>query len=425
MLLNFTYSPETHISACYLFLEMEDTTKAAEVAGNACQLFPDMLIFKGLHAKLNKNDIPTQDEVQSVLDKATSDLSSVIPHPLLKTPLTKKEISELSKPVPVKRKPKEEKKQKIKLPKPARGKSTTQLIADYETGDSFAANKIVARAKKGDQDAIGVLVKLAKSGVVVAQELAKKKGLTYDDVRVPTKSEEETEEPTRTSAAEGEVAVSQIASSRRSATLLAMTDIGATNVPLPVSMLTGIDPALMKGRVFNISVGKDILSRYKDVAIEFKETLGRLFPDTRFNLRSNGDGVIRTTCTKDTREEIGSSKAIISNPEELTAQELLEILTLTLIGSAIPKLNITTTREEEMDWSVDYKDFIIYINQLHLSLTGKPCFTQDELTSFTKGDHVLINKTIKKIKGIHIHLSPIKPVERMTEDEVLEVLRAV
>ena len=196
---------------------------------------------------------------------------------------------------------------------------------------------------------------------------------------------------------------------------------------MTVGVLRSIDPALIEGRIFNISIGKDIMNRYKDVAIEFKKTLGRLFPDpdTRFNLRSNGDGVIRTTCTKDTREEIGSSKAIISNPEELTAQELLEILTMTFIGSAVPKLDISMGREEEMDWCVDYENFIISINQLHLSLTGSPCFTQGELASFTKGDHILINDTIEKIRDISIDLNPMKPVERMTEDEVLEVLRAV
>ena len=226
-----------------------------------------------------------------------------------------------------------------------------------------------------------------------------------------------------TSPAEGveEAAISQIASSRRFATLLAMTEVVS-----PVSILTSIDSALIKGRVFNISVGRDIKGRYPRIVKKFRKTLVKLFPNARFNIASNGDRVVRVTCNKDTRERIGECEVTINDTKDLTPSDLLNLLIMTFIGSTIPDLKTNVRREEELDWCVDYEKYLQHINQLHLSLTGRPFFTPKELTSFTKGDHILINSTIKKIRNIPtIDLNPMRPVKRMSEDEVLEVLRAV
>ncbi|NQT00266.1 MAG: carboxylating nicotinate-nucleotide diphosphorylase, partial [Candidatus Omnitrophica bacterium] len=64
------------------------------------------------------------------------------------------------------------------------GRSVDQLLGDFAiTHDPLTAQKIIARARKGDRAALGALNSLAKAGVQEAIRLAVKKGLTVDTTR--------------------------------------------------------------------------------------------------------------------------------------------------------------------------------------------------------------------------------------------------
>lgn len=146
MLSYFTGNPKTHMAAITSYIRMGEFLKAREVADSATSAFPDMPIFVDIREELPLGTAVSSGPKKQPRAKTADE-----------TPLANKEIEELSKPKPARGKKAKKKKAAVEpapSKKKARGRSNAELLAD---GSKTAMQKLAARARKGNKEAIGLL----------------------------------------------------------------------------------------------------------------------------------------------------------------------------------------------------------------------------------------------------------------------------